>query len=54
MIIHMMPNMLEGRILSGDFANEKQFIFRIKFNIFLKDFLYIVIHLQFPVRLYFN
>ncbi len=45
MIIYMVPNMLKGKILSGDFVNEKRFIFYIKFNIFLKDFLYIVIRL---------
>ena len=49
-----MSNILEDKILSGDFTNKKRFILRIKFNISLEDFLYIVIHLQFPVYLYFN
>ena len=54
MIIYIMFNILESKILSEDFTNKKQFIFCIKFNIFLEDFLYIVIRLQFPVCLYFN
>ncbi len=53
-IIYIMPNVLEGRILSGDFAGEKRFILHIKFNISPEDFLYIVTRLQFPVRLCFN
>src|SRR6266566_7956685 len=53
-IIYMTSNILKNKILSGDFVNEKQFILCIKFNISLKDFPYIVICLQFPVRLYFN
>ena len=50
----MVLNMLESRILSGDFISEKRFIFRIKFNTSSEDFFYIVIRLHFPVRLYFN
>ncbi len=53
-IICMAFNVLEGRILSGDFADEKRFIFYIKFSMFLEDFFYIVICLQFPVCLCFN
>ena len=45
MIIYMAPNILEDRILSGDFVNEKRFIFHIKFNMSLEDFLYIVTRL---------
>ncbi len=54
MIIHIAFNILKSRILSEDFTSEKQFIFYIKLSMFLKDFLYIVIRLQFPVCLYFN
>ena len=54
MIICMALNMLEGRILSGDFAGEKRFIPRIKFNTSPEDFPYIVTRLQFPVRLCFS
>ncbi len=54
MIICIASNVLEGRIFSEDFINEKRFIFYIKFNTSPKDFLYIVIRLQFPVYLYFN
>ena len=54
MIIYIMFNILENRILSEDFIDEKRFIFYIKFNTFLEDFFYIVICLQFPIRLYFN
>ncbi len=45
MIIYIVSNMLENKILSGDFIDEKRVIPRIKFNSSLKDFLYIVIHL---------
>ncbi len=45
MIIRMAPNVLENKILSGDFTNEKRFIFRIKFNTSPEDFLYIIIRL---------
>ncbi len=54
MIIHITPNILKNKILSGDFTNKKRFILRIKLNTSPEDFLYIVIRLQFPVRLYFN
>ncbi len=54
MIICMMLNMLEGRILSRDFIGEKRFIFYIKFNMSLENFLYIIIRLQFLICLYFN
>ena len=54
MIIRMTFNILKSRILSEDFINEKRFIFYIKFNMFSKDFSYIVTCLQFPVCLYFN
>ena len=54
MIIYITFNVLENRIFSEDFISEKQFIFYIKFNMSSEDFLYIVIRLQFPVRLYFN
>ncbi len=53
-IIYIVSNILESRILSGDFTSEKRFILCIKFSMSSEDFLYIVICLQFPVRLYFN
>ncbi len=54
MIIYIISNVLESKTLSEDFTSEKQFILYIKFNMSSKDFLYIIIRLQFPIRLYFN
>ena len=45
MIICIVLNILEDRILFKDFISKKRFIFYIKFNMFLKDFFYIIIRL---------
>jgi ATP-dependent exoDNAse (exonuclease V) alpha subunit len=44
---------LETKILTGEFAGQKQLIPRIKLNSAQEDFAYIISRIQFPLRLYF-
>jgi hypothetical protein len=53
-IVRIARNVLETRILTGEFAGQKRLIPRIKLNSAQEDFAYIISRIQFPLRLCFS
>jgi len=53
-IVRIARNVLETKILTGEFAGQKRLIPRIKLNSAQEDFAYIISRIQFPLRLCFS